>query len=54
MVGKKKKSNEEGNNLMDIRQRDDKIKDKIQQESGGLAWLLQIELASERMRESSL
>lgn len=41
--------------MKDIRERTDEIKDKIQQESGGLEWLIQIELASERrMKESSL
>ena len=40
--------------MKDIIEKADKIKDKIQQESGSLPWLIQIELASERMKESSL
>lgn len=34
--------------MKNIRERADKIRDKIQEESRGLGWLIHIELASER------
>lgn len=50
------KSNEERKNFKDIRERADRIRDMIEEELGGLGWLIQIEeFASEKiMKEPPL